>query len=293
MPWFEYTIECWEQFETIVQAVRPPAAERTFYRGQAVSTWGLTPTLARTIPLGSMTVAEIEQLELAAIEKFRQDAHDIMKDNADYVLNPPTTPVDWLALMQQYRVPTRLLDWTFSPYVAAYFAVASFEHSETEGAIWFFDEDFVDAYLNANAYVQASAQGTKALSPDLMNYQSITTVYQNPRIKSQQGLFTWYRDICKNFDEVVDGFLISMMLPSEQLYNKSIYNHALFINPAEEYGKLIIPATAKTSILRGLSDEKNISARTIYTGLEGLGQSVVEFMRLRLVAQPGHPLPPP
>jgi hypothetical protein len=41
-------------------------------------------------------------------------------------------------VLQHYGVPTRLLDWTHSPYVAAYFAASS--KDEEDGEIWSFDE---------------------------------------------------------------------------------------------------------------------------------------------------------
>ena len=65
--------------------------------------------------------------------EFQRRAHHYLND-----VPPLGECIEWLALIQHYSGPTRLLDFTHSPYVAAFFAMEKAEH---DAVVWAIDTD--------------------------------------------------------------------------------------------------------------------------------------------------------
>ncbi len=91
------------------------------FRGLARSTYSNQSSLAR---LGD----GFPELERHLIRNFRKYAHRE---------RPGNTLWDWLSLAQHHGLPTRLIDWTFSPFVAAHFATAT--STDADGVVWAID----------------------------------------------------------------------------------------------------------------------------------------------------------
>ena len=56
----------------------------------------------------------------------------------------------WLFLMQHYRLPTRLLDWTEGPLIALFFAVEGEEDAEKDGVLWALEPFAMNGVLNGD-----------------------------------------------------------------------------------------------------------------------------------------------
>jgi hypothetical protein len=87
------------------------------FRGLGDSKYRLEPTIEREARNKSLTWRALEML---VEPEFKSQARMHLAPN---LLPDPQDQLSWLALMQHYSVPTRLLDFTFSPFVALYFAV--------------------------------------------------------------------------------------------------------------------------------------------------------------------------
>jgi len=69
----------------------------------------------------------------------------VFKRKAHQFLAQPPEPDDdfqWLALMQHHGAPTRLIDFTWSPYVAAFFAL---ERTVNDGVVWAMNPGAIDS----------------------------------------------------------------------------------------------------------------------------------------------------
>ncbi len=119
------------------------------FRGHAVAKWRLEATLERaTTQLVSAAVGttlHLSQQRLRPGDHERELLLEFQRGAHQHLTATPSDDelVDWLALMQHHGAPTRLLDWTRSPYVALYFALERAQPKE-RSAIWAIDREWMD-----------------------------------------------------------------------------------------------------------------------------------------------------
>src|SRR3954451_5762420 len=120
-----YRITTWDAFLKLV--INPPYSNWAF-RGERDERWPLYSSLSRYFQNFNVARDAWPEQERRIIRIFKRKAHV-------YLDKPPDVADDfhWLGLMQHHGAPTRLLDFTWSPYVAAFFAM---ERSWGDSVVW-------------------------------------------------------------------------------------------------------------------------------------------------------------
>jgi len=172
-----------------------------------------------------------------------------------------------LALMQHYGAPTRIVDWSLSPWVAVYYACH--KDPDHDGVVYLFNLKLVVNTIRKTTERQSTAM-LSIPSSDLDGWESaaltagdwinpVTMRVSNQRMIAQRGLFTVAGKVNTDHIRLIDRYS-----PTD----------APLI-------RLVIPSKLKTPLMRQLVG-MNITPASLFPGIEGVSRALEQTLELSL-----------
>lgn len=230
---------------------------RYAFRGLSDASYGLNTSLTRL-------EGAYAEMEPHLLRNFRKYAHGgLVEGNSVW---------HWLALAQHHGLPTRLLDWTFSPFVAMHFATANLSKFDTDGVIWTMNYSAVHTLLPTPLAQALEHEGSDVFTVDMLCEQA-----------KSMSEFAGLSDT---------PFLLFLEPPS--MDERIVNQYALFscaslphldvndwLKKSPTLGRrIVIPAALKWEV-RDKLDQANITERVLFPVLDGLSRWLARTYRYR------------
>jgi hypothetical protein len=257
-------LDDWQKFQNYADSLTEiglPTQVAYLFRGQPDANRSLLPSFARYARESDLTSPQAIRIEDHALTEFARQAHLHLPPS---ILMETRGLMGWWSLMQHYGAPTRFLDWTKSPFVAAYFAVAG--HFDKPGAIWVVHVDTVrrrwpsglpvDQGKDAEINVLCSPQ-----AQDLAELHFVRRPRETDRMAAQQGFFSLSPQVLADHAELL---LDATSDPDPD---------------GPQFFRFIVEPEKKLDFLRRLVG-MNVTARSLFPGVDGLGKTVEELVRI-------------
>lgn len=239
------------------------------FRGLVNADWSMPTSLMR---LGE----DCKSLEKHLLRNFRKYAYRevVERDSFWY----------WLIIAQHHGLPTRLLDWTYSPFVALHFATNDLGRMDKDGVVWcvnlprvhdMLPNIFKDTLDKEGSYVFTVEMLSQFELPEItLSMAGINLSTSQFRPKTISNL--------SEFDKMArKPFAIFLEPPS--IDDRIINQFALFSvisDPTQDtkewitqypdlYKKVVVPSSLKWEV-RDKLDQSNITERVLFPGLDGL-----------------------
>jgi len=251
------------------------------FRGHSDPTWLLKSTIDRQFSQYGIMNADRIKVEQGVVRRFKRECHRYLDHPPE-----PESDLEWIALMRHYGAPCRVVDWTYSFFVALFFAV---EGAVSIGgnfwcAVLCFDAEWLKITykgmleaIQEPGLLERYKRGGEAYSWLKLEYirtfllhntrpvkivAGISPFRLNERLGIQQSLFLCPGDIREDFD----------------------HNFAYMLqhcdgDPRQHFVKLELTMTLeeRKNILRRLQS-MNMNRATLYPGLQGFAESLNTLM---------------
>ena len=257
------TIHNWNEFDAVARDLDGWA-----FRGQRDAEWPLLSSLSRHLKDFVPDKTCWRERESRAIRIFRRKAHNYVSD-----LRILDDDVRCLALMQHHGAPTRLLDFTKSPYVAAFFAL---ENATGSAAVF---------ALNTPILWHAAPDGFPKLTHDEIdprkhgNFEAYFASNDHELVWTGEPKEMDRRLLAQSGTFVVPGVIDK---PVEEILKR-------YASTSPIIRKLVFPAPkVREECMRSLY-RMNITNATLFPDLDGLAKSIafeLEIIWKGLVAEP-------
>lgn len=214
----QYEINTFDDLCNIIQNIQEKENSTLWYRGHVNNNWEILPSIQRT---------NLRNKERIISHSFYHSATQISDEKINYFAYDK-----WVAKMQHYGIPTRLLDWSYSPLIALYFAT---KERAADACIWILLPSKLNAMQDFGPYIYPidSCTALEMLKPAFSDKdldRSVTdkilacfSTNNDLRMYSQQAAFTIHNTKNKLIDYF--GILYKINIPYKKLdYFKNILN---------------------------------------------------------------------
>jgi len=266
-----WKIKNWEKFcasaeEWTAEGPNGP----NIFRGQADESWPLSPSLTRKFIQRGYAEKTAQSVERLILMEFRNRYRG--KDDHCKTLRE-TDFLSWWEVMQHHSVPTRLLDWSKSPYAALFFAV--FSKPEKDGAFYIMDAGHLQWIQSTRAKDPKDKPNWTAFqelnkSVNGNSYEKSMVVISAPaptsRMNAQHSSFTLSTEILESHDVTGDDITFSRCI------NRSETDHSIFY-------KYVAPRTLKKELLKKLN-ENGLNRESLFPDSRIMDKDSEEFLNI-------------